>query len=452
MAGLSQSSGNTASNIGEKVKEIDYNKEVDLDLARQRMAVARYRLLNKEPFYGTIAVNLLMTMVEKDHPKVRTMGVDGRHLYYNPNCVDVLDDEELLFIIAHEVLHCVLGHLTRRGKRDPLTWNIAGDYLINYILVRDSIGKFPGIGGVYNPDYGNMVTEELYEIIRQDLMGGGGSHGGGGGSHGGGGGSHGNGPGDSGNFDDHFEVTISESGDENSDSEGDTVTMTPEQAEEFENEMVASIMQAVDAAKKQAGSVPAEIERLINEFLEPKLNWRDIVRETAKAQVTSDYTWKRPNRKFLSQGFVIPGRTVDDHFDFVIGIDASGSMSNEQLRDFLSEIYGIADSFMSFRVGIFTFDTKVYNYQEFDQNSIDDLLEYVPKGGGGTDFMCCWEFFEKNDIVPETFIMLTDGMPFGKWGVEDYCDTVFLIHDRHAINNKVKAPFGTTLYYDDFET
>lgn len=426
--------------IGDKTKEVDYDKEVDLQEVRERMVVARYKLLTNEPFYGTIAINLILTMVDKDHKYVRTAGVDGRHMYYNPNFIDALDDDELLFLIAHEVMHCVLGHLTRRGKRDPDSWNRAGDYLINYILVRDRIGKFPGVGGLYNEDYGNMVTEELYEIIHEQKQGGGG-------------GADGGGPGGSGNFDDHIEVNVGGSGaGEDEDTSQGSASMTEDEAAELENEMIASVMQAVDAASKQAGKVPAEIDRLIKDFCEPKMNWRDVVRETAKSQVTSDYTWKRPNRKFMSQGIVMPSLTVDDHFDFVIGIDASGSMSTDQLRDFLSEIYAISDSFMSFKVGIFTFDTKVYNFQEFDQDTIDDLLTYHPKGGGGTDFMCCWDYFKEHDIEPETFIMLTDGMPWNSWGDEDYCPTVFLIHDRHAINNKVRAPFGTTLYYDDFET
>ena len=439
--------------IGEPTKEIDYEKDVDLKTVHSRLLVTRIRLLQKEPFYGTIAINLFLRSVEPDHKVIKTAAVDGKNFFYNPCFIDALDDEELVFLVAHEVMHCVLRHLTRRGKRDPKIWNYAGDYIINYILVRDKVGKFPSVGGLYEEEYGNKTTEELYEKLVEDSQNGSGD------GSGDGSGSQGGGPGAGGNFDDHIEVDVSDDASSNGDGDGDgdgdsngeygSMTISESEASEMESEITSTIMQAADLGRK-AGRVPAEIERLIESLIEPKMNWREIIRETAKSQVTSDYTWARPNRRFMSQGIILPSLTVDDHFDFVIGIDTSGSMSNDQLRDFLSEIYAIADSFMSFKVGIFTFDTKVYNYQEFDQDTIDDLLAYNTKGGGGTDFMCCWEFFKENDIVPETFIMLTDGMPFNSWGDEEYCETVFLIHDRYAVANKVKAPFGTTLYYDDY--
>jgi len=432
--------------IGEATKEVDYDKEVDAKAVHSRLLVTRIRLLQKEPFYGTIAINLFLQGVEQDHKVIRTAAVDGKNFYYNPAFIDALDDEELVFLVAHEVMHCVLRHLTRRGKRDPKIWNHAGDYIINYILVRDNVGTFPSVGGLYEESYGNRTTEDLYEELYEKAQNSGG--GSGDSSDGSGAG----GPGSGGNFDDHIEVTVGNDGnggDDDADGTTGSVNISEDEASEIENEITSTIMQAADVGRK-AGKVPAEIERLIENLLEPKMNWRDIVRETAKSQVTSDYTWKRLNRRYMSQRIMLPSLTVDDHFDFVIGIDASGSMSNDQLRDFLSEIYAIADSFMSFKVGIFTFDTKVYNYQEFTQDTIDDLLYYNPKGGGGTDFMCCWEFFKEEDIVPETFIMLTDGMPFDSWGDPEYCETVFLIHDKYAINNKVRAPFGTTLYYDDY--
>ena len=86
----------------------------------------------------------------------------------------------------------------------------------------------------------------------------------------------------------------------------------------------------------------------------------------------------------------------------------------------------------------------MYGYAEFDQNNLDDLLDYEPLGGGGTDFMCNWEFMKENDILPERFIMFTDGYPCGNWGDENYCDTVFIIHGPESII----PPFGNYAYYD----
>lgn len=422
--------------LGDQIKEVDYEKDVDPESQRQRITVSRIRMLQREPFYGTLAINLRLKAVEKDHKIIKTAAVDGKNFYFNPNFIEALDDDELLFLVAHEVMHCVLRHLTRRGKRDPRMWNQAGDYIINYILVRDNIGKFPTVGGLYDDKYGKMTTEDAYDAIKEDNKNGNGGEGG---------------PGGSGNFDDHIEVNIGGDGDEDGDGSSGSVTISEDEATQIENEVRAAIQQAAEAAKSSgAGNVPAEIARLIEQMNEPRMNWRDFLRQNAQSQVRTDYTWKRPNRRFMASGIIMPGTNVDEHFEFTVALDASGSMSREQLRDFLSEIYGIADSFKSFKVGVFTFDTKAYNYQEFDQDNIDDMLEYEPKGGGGTDFMCAYDYMKELDIQPKTFVMLTDGYPGGTWGDEEYCEAVFVIHDPHAIQQRIKAPFGTTVYYDDY--
>ena len=88
---------------------------------------------------------------------------------------------------------------------------------------------------------------------------------------------------------------------------------------------------------------------------------------------------------------------------------------------------------------------KFYNMQEFTQDNLDDFMNYEAQGGGGTDFMCNWEYMKENDICPEQFVMFTDGYPCGEWGDPDYCDTVFIIHD----NPNTEAPFGVTAHYED---
>jgi len=111
----------------------------------------------------------------------------------------------------------------------------------------------------------------------------------------------------------------------------------------------------------------------------------------------------------------------------------------------LSEIKGIMEEFKDFNMKVWCFDTKVYNEQDFDGYCAEDIHEYEIMGGGGTEFDCNWEYMKENDIQPKKFIMFTDGYPWGSWGDEDYCDTVFIIHG----NDKVEPPFGTFAYYDE---
>ena len=128
-----------------------------------------------------------------------------------------------------------------------------------------------------------------------------------------------------------------------------------------------------------------------------------------------------------------------------VAIDTSGSMSTEMLTDLLGEVKGIMEQFTDFRLHIWCFDTEVHNPYVFTPDNLNDILEYDIQGGGGTDFECNWEFMKENDILPERFIMMTDGMPCGGWGEESYCDTTFLIHsDPDA---RIAAPFGVTVHY-----
>jgi predicted metal-dependent peptidase len=119
-------------------------------------------------------------------------------------------------------------------------------------------------------------------------------------------------------------------------------------------------------------------------------------------------------------------------------------MSDDMLRDILSEIKGIMESYDNFNLHLWSFDTEVYNATMFTRDTIDEILEWQPGGGGGTDFMCNWIWMRENDVEPKKFIMFTDGYAWDSWGEPDYCDTMFVIHG----NKDIEAPFGITTYYD----
>jgi predicted metal-dependent peptidase len=129
-----------------------------------------------------------------------------------------------------------------------------------------------------------------------------------------------------------------------------------------------------------------------------------------------------------------------------IAIDNSGSMSDEMIRDLLTEVKGMMDQFTDYKLRVWTFDTNVYNEQVFTPENINDIESYEVFGGGGTEFMCNWRYMLENDISPEKLIVMTDGYNNSpEWGIENYCDTVFLIHGNPQQN--IVAPFGLTCYY-----
>ena len=159
------------------------------------------------------------------------------------------------------------------------------------------------------------------------------------------------------------------------------------------------------------------------------------------------YTWARASRKGWDMDAIMPGSDWDKEIDICVSIDASGSMSDEMLKDILSEVKGIMESYTSFRLHLWSFDTEVYNAQVFTAENLDEIMEYDLQGGGGTMFECNWEYMREQDIQPKKFVMFTDGYPCGHWcppGDEDYCDTIFVVHG----NDKIVAPFGQTAHYD----
>jgi predicted metal-dependent peptidase len=160
----------------------------------------------------------------------------------------------------------------------------------------------------------------------------------------------------------------------------------------------------------------------------------------------ADFNWMRCSRKAQSSGIYLPGLKEDVRVEAAVSIDASGSMTERMLRDLLSETKGIMQQFNDFKLHVWTFDTRVYNPQIFTPENLDDIDSYKIKGGGGTDFMCNWQYMRENDLQPERFIMMTDGYPCGSWGEEQYCDTLFLIHGDSG--RSIVAPFGMTAYYE----
>ena len=403
-----------------------------------RIIVARVGLLLRHPFFGNMATRLKILAADDWCP---TAAVDGKNLYYNTQFFNAMNNKEIEFVIAHEILHCVFDHLERRTWQDrnldPLISNIAQDYIVNNVLVRDRIGDKPSIVDCFQDfKYENWSSEEVYddifkkydeEQLRQlgELL------------------------------DEHLDP---EDGDgaadgdagEEKDSNGNSVSKkkpkyTKDDLKKIRDEIKENMITAAQSAG--AGNLPAGVQRIIQEFTEPKMNWREILRQQIQSIIKSDYTFSRPSRKGWHTTAVLPGMNFDETIDLCISIDMSGSIGNKQARDFLGEVKGIMDEYKDYKIKLWCFDTSVYNEADFSADGGEDLLDYEVMGGGGTDFMANWTYMKDQDIQPKKFLMFTDGYAWDSWGDPDYCDTVFVIHSNHDKN--IQAPFGTTVLYDE---
>ena len=174
------------------------------------------------------------------------------------------------------------------------------------------------------------------------------------------------------------------------------------------------------------------------------MDWREVLRMQIQSIIRNDYSFSFPNRKSWHTGAVLPGMKNDETIDVCVAIDMSGSISDADATTFLSEVKGIMDQYEDYKVDIWCFDTEVYNHQSFSHDDGDDMLNYEPTGGGGTEFMANWTYMKENDIQPKKLIMFTDGYPWGEWGDPDYCDTLFIVKG----NESAEAPFGQTVIYE----
>ena len=363
-----------------------------------------------------------------------TAAVDGKFMYFNTQFFNALTNKEIEFVIAHEILHCVFDHLGRRtwqGRElHALLSNIAQDYIINNLLVRDRIGANPSIVQCYQDfKYSKWTSEEVYDDLfekvkkqGQDILDKLGEL-----------------------LDEHLELDGDE-GEEGNDGKpgAGRPKYSKDELEQIRNDVKDGMMQAAQSAG--AGNTPAEVQRLIKDLTEPKMNWRELIRQEIKSIISHDYTFINPNRKSQMTGAILPGMNVLDTIDVVMSMDMSGSIGDVQAKDMISEVKGVMEEFTGYKIKLWCFDTKVYNEQDFSSDGAEDLLDYEVMGGGGTDFMANWTYMKQHDIQPKKFIMFTDGYPWDSWGDPDYCDTLFIIHD-HADKN-LEAPFGLTAHYD----
>lgn len=403
--------------LGKTFTSAEKNKIVE------KLITARIGLLLRHPFFGNLATRL--KLIEADE-WCATLATDGRNFYYNSGFVNELTAKECEFGFGHEVLHNVFDHMGRREGRDPVLSNIAADYATNQILKDERIGMTPTCIKIYQDDkYRGKSYEEIYADLYEkadkinvyelgELL------------------------------DEHLDC---EGDDAGGDSDGDEKEgkgrprLTAEEKKAIRDEIKEAMIAAAHSAG--AGKVPVGVARMIKDFTEPKMDWRQLLRMSIQSILKSNFSFSRPNRKSQQCGAILPGMLNDETIDVSIGIDMSGSISNKQAKDFISEVKGIMDEYVDFKLDMWCFDTSVYNYAQFTGDNADEIMSYEVKGGGGTAFEANWDFMKKNDIEPKRFIMFTDGYPCGTWGDEDYCETLFVIHG----NETIIPPFGEVAYY-----
>ena len=362
------------------------------------------------------------TSVVEDIPSACT---NGRDEQYGREFIKKLDDKELAFVVLHETLHKAYRHMTtwkRLHDEDHRLANLACDYVINLQLVdmdKDELllamPKRPDGKplGAIDERFRGMNAKQIFDILKEEQ-----EEGGGGGGEG---------------FDEH-------------DWEGAS-SLSEEDKKQLEKEVDQAIRQGIIAEQKVVGKGGGRMGRDLADLVEPKVDWREVLREFVKATCNAKDTssWRRVNRRYLSSDIYMPSLIGERVGHLVIGIDTSGSVGNAELAEFLSEVQSIAKDVHPDKVDLIYWDGKVAGHEEYSASQVDSIIDSTkPAGGGGTDPTCVMEYMKEKAIKPEAIIMLTDGY-IGNWGDEWNAPILWTI----VGNNRDYAPVGKTIHVKD---
>jgi predicted metal-dependent peptidase len=347
---------------------------------------------------------------------IPTACTNGRDERYGRKFVAMLKEPELNFVVLHENLHKAYRHLTTWKKlhdENHSLANAACDYVINLKLKdldpsertismpRWADGELKGKPmGLVDEKYRGLNAKQVFDLLKDEQKGKGNGEGEGEGE---GGGSGGTGTGEG--FDDH-------------DWDG-AKDMTEEEKKVLEREIDQAIRQGVMAHQKIAGTGAGDLDRDLLELLEPKVDWREMLREFVKSTCSAKDTssWRKVNRRFLSTGVYMPSLIGEKVGHMVIAVDTSGSVGQEELSGFLTEVKGIAEEVKPSQVDLIYWDSRVAAHEEYTESMVGDIINSTkPRGGGGTSPSCVSEYLKEKRIVPECVIMLTDGYVGSDWG------------------------------------
>ena len=361
--------------------------------ATEAITAAKKDMLDRYPFFGSLAASVECV----ETTRVRTMGSNGRTIYYNPDYVSGLTDEERTFLLTHEICHIAFDHIRRGQGKDPIVWREATDAVINQLLKRDGMKIIKG--GIDYPEAIGYDADAFYELLLEQKL-------------------------DielrEGMLDGSQTVTDEETELEEGDQliPGDDVMDDDHRL--WDDEELEEIEIFTPQEGKQAGTAVGRDERPITDVGhgKPILDWRLILRET----VNYGLDWSLAHAE-IEDGIVRPVLEAWPMPETEIVLDTSSSVDDNLLRNFLRECKNILQ-FSRLRAGCF--DTEFYGFQ--DIRTEEDIDNMVFMGGGGTDFDVATGAFS---LRVDNRIIFTDGCaPMPKEPI----DAVWLVYGDEQID------------------
>lgn len=391
----------------------------------RRLLITRMRILVEQGFFGLLLMHMRFAIGDE----LDTAWVSSDAITFNPSFMDDLSDDELAFILEHEVMHAALGHLARARGRNQALFNVAADIVVNSNILRSN-GM--DLASITLREYGESMhltprgdegfrytAEEVYEMLVEDatkesLAS-----------------DDSQGPNDPVGSGDAEQANGSSSpgtyislDDLRKQGRGDRwdwhIVSADAASEEKRDEWIARLRDARDAMRSrdpenERGLVPLCAERLLDELDSPRADWRALLDEFVQEEVY-DWSFQAPDRRMYESPFLMPGFTDTDAVihNVLFMVDTSGSVSNRELTEAYAELCGALEQFAGKMDGwVGFFDAIAYEPTRFE--SVEDLASIRPVGGGGTRFEAVFEairtFLGYEDI--SCVVIMTDGLaPF----------------------------------------
>lgn len=379
----------------------------DSDL-QNKLAAARTRLILDKPFLGALVLRL--PLIAADPKWCQGAATDAKKLYYNQDYISALDIQQTQFVLAKQALHCALSHFARRQHRIKHRWDLACDYAVNPLLIKDGLKAPPET--LVDDGYAGMTAEEIYHYIgdldnedseldkqSEDL------------------------PDDQdnpnqdasdqqpspGDGDQESQQSPGQGVDDN-DEEIDGLAsqpeaLTPQEQEELSVQWQQRLAGAAQSAM-QAGKLGGSMARMVDFMLQPKLPWRMLLARYMTASARDDYSYSRPSSR-RGDPAIFPSLR-SSQINVAVGMDISGSVDDKEMNEFLSEIDAIKGN-MRARITLLPCDASLaegapWIFEPWEEINLPETF----KGGGGTDFNPVFEWLDDQDQNPDLLVYFTD--------------------------------------------
>jgi len=359
-----------------------------------KLLKAKIELMTRSAFISTIALSLRHVITDA----TPTADVNGTVIRYNPEFLEKQTVLQFAGLMAHECWHVAFQHLSRRGNRDPVIWNVAGDYIINHLLTKAGF-EIP-VGGLLDKKYGDeWSTDGVYDDLMKEKK----------------------------DFDTGTLMLDIRDNEFQDNKKGPTLDSA------ITNIIVRAKTQA-QVAGRAAGEIPNEILRIIDELLNPKLPWPVILNRFLDQRTREEYSWARRNRRYRDDYMPSLHSYGLGHLTFAI--DTSGSIDDEELQEMLSEIKGIQQIFNPEHMTIIDCDSVIHSVYEIDQNT--DIMSLNFNGGGGTRFQPVLDYVESHPT--QALVYFTD--LFGEIDLKEVnYPILWICNSKHE-----PANIGETIY------